>query len=147
MWFVFACLCTLLWGFADLFYKKGADETKKYTHIKTAIMVGLVMGIHACILLLTQDLNFNPINIAIYFPVSLMYILSMIIGYFGLRYLELSISSPIQNSSGAIACILCVIFLGQHLNILSSTAVFSICLGIFLLGVFERHKRFYICKR
>lgn len=139
MWFFYAFLCVLFWGFADLFYKKGADETKSFTHIKTAIMVGLVMGIHAFFLLLTQNLNFNPINLIIYLPVSAMYILSMILGYFGLRYLELSISSPVQNSSGAIACILCVLFLGQTLDFLSSIAVFSICLGIFLLGVFEKH--------
>lgn len=141
MWFVYAILCTLFWGFADLFYKKGADETKNYTHIKTAIMVGLVMGIHAIYLLVFNDLNYNPLNLLIYLPVSAMYILSMILGYFGLRYLELSISSPIQNSSGAIVCILCILFLGQILDFISITAVFLICLGIFLLGFFEKAKQ------
>ena len=47
MWFVFALITTLAWGAADLFYKKGADEQDKYSHLKTAMMVGIVMGIHA----------------------------------------------------------------------------------------------------
>ena len=147
MWFVYALLCTLFWGFADLFYKKGADETKKYTHLKTAIMVGLVMGVHAIYLLIFKDLNYNPINLIMYLPVSAMYILSMILGYFGLRYLELSISSPIQNSSGAIVCILCILFLGQALDLISIVSVFFICLGIFLLGLFEKKNQNDIDKK
>lgn len=147
MWFVYALLCTIFWGFADLFYKKGADETKKYTHLKTAIMVGLVMGVHAIYLLVFEDLNYNPLNLIMYLPVSAMYILSMILGYFGLRYLELSISSPIQNSSGALVCILCVLFLGEALDLISIVSVFLICLGIFLLGIFEKKKQNDIDKK
>ena len=45
MWLVFALATTLLWGAADLFYKKGADARDRYSHLKTAIMVGLVMGL------------------------------------------------------------------------------------------------------
>ena len=33
---------------------------------------------------------------------SLLYIVSMALGYLGLRYIELSVSSPICNSSGAL---------------------------------------------
>lgn len=40
-----------------------------------------------------------------YLPVSLLYIISMAMGYIGLRYIELSISSPICNSSGALVAI------------------------------------------
>ena len=141
MWFVYALITTLAWGIADLFYKKGADDSEKYTHLKTAIMVGAVMGIHAIITLITKDIDYNPINMLVYLPVSLMYIISMIFGYFGLRYLELSISSPIQNSSGAVCCLLCLIFLGQKMDAVSAAAVIAICLGVFLLGVFEKQKQ------
>ena len=113
MWFVFALVTLISWGIADLFYKKGADEKDKYSHLKTSMMVGIVMGIHAICMLIFTDMNYDFTNILIYLPVSLMYILSMTIGYFGLRYLELSISSPIQNSSGAVTCLLCLIFLHQ----------------------------------
>lgn len=141
MWFVFALITTLAWGTADLFYKKGADEKDKYSHLKTSMMVGIVMGIHAICMLLFTDMNYDFTNILIYLPVSLMYILSMTIGYFGLRYLELSVSSPIQNSSGALTCLLCLIFLSQTLDTISAVAVIIICLGVFLLGVFEKAKQ------
>lgn len=138
MWFLFALLTTLAWGTADLFYKKGADEGDKYSHLKTSIMVGLVMGTHAIYTLLTNNLNYDFINILVYLPVSMMYILSMVIGYFGLRYLELSISSPIQNSSGAVVCLLCLIFLGETMNIPSTIGVIMICTGVIALGVIEK---------
>ena len=140
MWLVFALATTLLWGAADLFYKKGADARDRYSHLKTAVMVGLVMGLHACYTLVFGGVSYNPVNLLVYLPVSMMYILSMTIGYFGLRYLELSISSPIQNSSGAVTCILCLLLLGQSMDLLSGVAVVCICLGVFLLGWFERVK-------
>lgn len=141
MWFVFALATLLSWGIADLFYKKGADEKDKYSHLKTSMIVGLVMGIHAICMLIFTDMNYDFTNILIYLPVSLMYILSMTIGYFGLRYLELSLSSPIQNSSGAVTCLLCLIFLHQTLDTISAVAVICIFVGIFLLGVLEKSKQ------
>lgn len=141
MWFIFAIITLISWGIADLLYKKGADENDKYSHLKTSMMVGLVMGIHAIFMLLFTDMNYDFINILIYLPVSFMYILSMTVGYFGLRYLELSISSPIQNSSGAVTALLCLIFLNQTLDTISAVAIICICVGIFMLGVIEKSKQ------
>ncbi len=140
MWFVCALITTLAWGAADLFYKKGADERDKYSHLKTSMIVGFIMGGHAIATLLLNDISYDPKNLLIYLPVSAMYILSMTVGYFGLRYLELSISSPIQNSSGAITCILCLVVLGQTMDLLSAGAVVLICAGVFALGLLERIK-------
>lgn len=141
MWLIFTILTTLLWGAADLFYKKGArGGEEKYSHLLTGITVGLVMGAHAVFMLLTANVGYNPINILIYLPVSLFYIISMVVGYLGLKYLELSISSPVQNSSGAVVCILCLIFLGERLDLLSGISVAVITLGIVLLGWCERVK-------
>ena len=137
MWFVYALVTTLAWGAADLFYKKGADETDRFSHLKTSMIVGFVMGGHAIVTLLTTGVEYDPVNLVKYLPVSAMYILSMTIGYFGLRYLELSISSPIQNSSGAVTCILCLVLLGQTMDVLSAAAVFLICAGVFVLGLLE----------
>ncbi|MBO5143508.1 MAG: EamA family transporter [Clostridia bacterium] len=141
MWFIFALITTLAWGAADLFYKKGADEKDKYSHLKTTMIVGLVMGLHAAGMLLFTDMNYDFRNIVVYLPVSLMYILSMTVGYFGLRYLELSISSPIQNGSGAVTALLCLFLLGQTMDTISAVAVICVCLGVFLLGVFEKSKQ------
>ena len=38
MWFVFAVLTFLFWGFADLFYKKGNSEKDKYSHLQWEYM-------------------------------------------------------------------------------------------------------------
>lgn len=140
MWFVFALFSTITWGVADLFYKKGADEKDRFSHLKTAMIVGFIMGGHAIGTLIVTGMDYNPKNLLIYLPVSLMYILSMTFGYFGLRYLELSISSPVENSSGGICCLLCVFILGQSMEWLTGIGVAIICGGVLLLGLFERAK-------
>lgn len=137
-WFIFALITMLAWGAADLFYKKGADENDKYSHLKTSMMVGVVMGIHAFYTLIFGDIGYDFKNLLIYLPVSLMYILSMTVGYFGLRYLEVSISSPIQNSSGVVTCILLVTVLGETLDLPIALAVAVICIAVFVLGVLEK---------
>ncbi len=139
MWFLFAFLTMLCWGAADLFYKKGADGEEKFSHLKTAIMVGLVMGLHAIITLLFSDIRYDFRNLYVYLPVSAMYILSMTVGYFGLRYLDLSISSPIQNSSGIVVSILCFLILGQSIEGFPTwIAMVLICGGVLALGFLEK---------
>lgn len=137
MWFIFAIISLLSWGTADLFYKIGTDSKDKYSHYKIIIMVGLVMGIHAVSYIIYNNISYNPMNMIVYLPVSSMYILSMAIGYVGLRYLELSIVSPLSNSSGAVAAILTFIFLGQTMGPLQFFAVTIITLGIILLAKLE----------
>ncbi len=139
MWFVYALLTMLMWGTADLFYKKGADDGERYSHLKTSMMVGLVMGIHAIGTLIFSDIGYDFRNLIVYLPVSAMYILSMTIGYFGLRYLEVSISSPIQNTSGIVVTILCFLVLGQRIEgIPNWAAMVLICGGVVALGFLEK---------
>lgn len=138
MWLIFALLTTFSWAFADLFYKKGAAPDEKASHIKTVIMVGFVMGIHGIAYMLIKGISFSPIYLIIYFPVSFMYILSMTIGYFGLRYIELSISSPVQNSSGAVTSILIFVFFVHTLSTQEISAIIIITTGIVALAVEEK---------
>lgn len=137
MWFIFALITTLCWGFAELFYKKGAKQDEKYAHLKICICVGAVMGIHAIFTLLTQDINYNAINLITYLPVSMLYILSMAFSFFGMRFIEESISDPIENTSGAICSLLCVIFLGDRLSIPSVIAIILIAIGVLGVGFLE----------
>lgn len=140
MWLIFALTTFFAWGAADLFYKKGNDNSEKYTHLKTSIIVGLVMGATAIITMISKGIDFDPKNLLIYLPVSLMYILSMTVGYFGLRYLELSVSSPVQNASGAVSCLLLILVLHRLPDAISLVAVALITLGVILLGIFEKDK-------
>lgn len=138
MWFLFALLTTLSWGTADLFYKKGSNSNDKYSHTKIGIMVGLVMGLHGVLYMLIKGLTFNPFDIVKYLPVSFFYILSMLVGYWGLRYIELSISSPVQNSSGAITAIALIVLFPQELNMLNIAGIVLITGGVIGLAVLEK---------
>ncbi|MGG3454569.1 EamA-like transporter family protein [compost metagenome] len=138
MWFLFALLTSLAWGGADLFYKKGSDSHDRYSHLKIVVMVGLVMGIHGTAYLLIKGLSFDPMDMIRYLPVSALYILSMAIGYFGLRYIELSIASPVQNSSGAVTAILLYLFFPHDLGWVEIAGVTIITLGVVGLAVLEK---------
>ena len=132
-WLFFAVATALLWGTAELFYKKGANPDEKYSHLKICVWVGVVMGAHAIFTLLTQDINYNPINIIRYLPVSLFYIISMAFSYFGMRFLEESISDPIENTAGVICALLFAIFLQEEIAPLTWVAIAVITIGV--LGV------------
>lgn len=137
MYILFAIITFICWGCADLFYKKGNTSNSNYDHIKTGIMVGAVMGIHAIIYMIINHLNLNFIDMLKYLPVSLLYISSMVIGYRGLKYLEVSISSPIQNTSGVITSILLIIFFKEKLPAFAYLAFLLIFIGILILSLVE----------
>lgn len=137
MWLPFALITFLMWGIADFFYKKGNPADDKLSHWRTIIIVGIVMGIHAFIILATNNFVFDFSRLIIYLPVSLCYILSMGIGYAGLRYIELSISSPVQNSSGAIATILCMIFCSYVVSTTELIGIICMIAGVFMLTFVE----------
>ena len=138
MWFLFAVLTALAWGTADLFYKKGSNPDDKYSHLKIVIMVGIVMGIHATFYMLTNNLTLDFSEVISYLPVSALYIISMTIGYVGLRYIALSIASPIQNSSGVVTSILLFIIFSYSLSFLQVFGIAIISIGVILLAVLER---------
>ena len=137
MWFVFAILTFFSWGIADLFYKKSNSEEEKYSHLKTSIIVGLVMGIHAIIYYFVKDINVNLLDILKYLPVSLCYILSMVIGYKGLKYINLSISSPIQNTSGFITSILLCLIFKEVLSFWEIIGLSLMFIGVLVLSIIE----------
>ena len=139
MWFVFALTTFLSWGIADLFYKKGNKDNDIYSHLKTGIIVGLIMGIHATIYMIISKTNINIMDVIKYLPISLCYIISMIIGYKGLKYLELSISSPIQNSSGIITSILLCIVFQIKLSNLEILGIIIVFIGVLSLSLLEMH--------
>ncbi len=139
MWLIFALITTLIWGLAELFYKKGAVPTEKYSHLKICVAVGFVMGAHAIFMLLTQDMGYSFINLLRYLPVSLCYILSMAFSFFGMRFIEESISDPIENTSGAICALLTVIFLGNRISFPEVCAITLIVIGILGIGFLENN--------
>jgi len=138
MWLFFTLATTLLWGVAELFYKKGSHENEKYDHLRVCIMVGAVMGVHAIFTLLTSDISYDPMNLIAYLPVSLCYILSMACSFFGIRFIEESLADPIENTAGAMCSLLCVIFLGEAISLPVWIAIAVIVIGIIGVSRTER---------
>ena len=139
MWFLLSLVAMLCWSGSDLFSKIGCQhEDDKYNHLKMVIAVGVVMGLHAA-----YEVFFNGVEISwqviwTYLPVSLLYIVSMTVGYAGLRYIELSISSPICNSSSAIVVILALFTAGMNdVAPAQIVATVVVCIGTIGLGIVE----------
>ncbi len=163
MFYIFSILALLCWSGSDLFSKMGTRERDKNSHWKVVFAVGLIMGIHFFITLIGGAVidntvgvdavpkviasifytDFKPFDFIRYFPVAGLYILAMVLGYIGLRYIELSISSPICNSSGALAFLLCLLFGIFSLEELTAVTVIGIVLitiGIVGLGFVEQNE-------
>lgn len=140
MWFWFSLLALLFWSGSDLFSKIGCrDGRDRYSHLKMLMAVGLLMGLHAGYEIIFGGTEISWNIILRYLPVSMLYILSMAIGYFGLRYIELSISSPICNSSGAIVAVLSIAIYGisEDVPAAALVAVALVCIGVVALGITE----------
>ena len=121
----------------DKFYKIGNRGKEDHNHLKTGVFVGLVMGIHAFIYLIVNRVDVNIIDVLKYLPISFCYISSMVIGYKGLKYLELSISSPVQNTSGVITAILLLLFFKETLAIPAYIAFILIFIDIIIISILE----------
>ncbi len=142
MWFWLALITLLCWSGSDLFSKIGCRDPKdKYSHLKMVTAVGVVMGLHAAYEIFVGGAEINFSILLTYLPVSLLYIGSMTLGYIGLRYIELSISSPICNSSGALVAVLCLATDGiGSIHPAQLVAVAFVCVGVIGLGVVEAHE-------
>jgi len=99
--------------------------------------VGFVMGLHAMYEIFVNGVDITLSAIVAYLPASLLYIISMLMGYIALRYIELSISSPICNCSGAVAAFLCFLILGDELSVPGWLAVIAMAAGVVMLGIVE----------
>ena len=163
MYFIFALVALLCWSGSDLFSKKGTNEKDPNSHWKVVFAVGLIMGIHFFITLIGGTIidsvggpdevpkfiaslfytDFKFIDFINYLPVAALYIFAMVLGYIGLRYIELSVSSPICNCSGSLALLLCAIFLPMlggdviELDAWSIIGVVLITLGIIAVGIVD----------
>jgi drug/metabolite transporter (DMT)-like permease len=163
LYYFLSILALLCWSGSDLFSKMGTRERDKNSHWKVVFAVGFIMGIHFFITLIGGAIidstvgldavpkmvaslfytDFKFIDFINYLPVAAIYIFAMVLGYIGLRYIELSISSPICNSSGALAFLLCVIF-GifsiEDITVATIIGIVMITVGIVALGFVEQRE-------
>lgn len=146
MWFIFSLLTAISWGAANLFYKKGSDPNDKYSHLKIVTIVGFVMGIHAVLYMFIKDISYDPFDMIRYLPVSFMYILSMTLGYVGLRYIELSIAAPVMNSAGAVSAILLFIFFPREMSMIDILGIVTVTAGVIGLAIYEKQAEMIVLK-
>lgn len=141
-WFWFAIVALLCWSGSDFFSKIGCRDAKdKYSQFKMVMAVGIVMGIHAAYEIFVGGVEISWHVIWTYLPVSLLYIGSMTLGYVGLRYIELSISSPICNASGALVAIIAIITgTADVMEWPQYLAIGLACAGVIGLGFVEAHE-------
>lgn len=139
MWLWLSLTALLCWSGSDLFSKIGCrDGSDRYSHLKMVIAVGVVMGLHAAYEIFVGSTEISWSVIWTYLPISLLYISSMALGYLGLRYIELSVSSPICNSSGALVAVLTLLFVGgEDYSPLALLAIALVCVGAIGLGVVD----------
>lgn len=138
-WFWFSIIALLCWSGSDFFSKIGCrDDFDKYSQFKMVTAVGVVMGLHAMFEIFVGGVEISWNVIWTYLPVSLLYIGSMTLGYVGLRYIELSISSPICNASGALVAIIAIVSgTAEEMEPLQYVAIALACAGVIGLGFVE----------
>lgn len=141
-WFWFSIIALLCWSGSDFFSKIGCrDASDKYSQYKMVTAVGVVMGIHAAFEIFVGGVEISWQVIWTYLPVSLLYIGSMTLGYVGLRYIELSISSPICNASGALVAIIAIVSgTAEKMAVAQYIAIFLACAGVIGLGFVEANE-------
>lgn len=141
-WFVFSIITLLCWSGSDFFSKIGCrDSSDKYSHLKMVMAVGIVMGLHAAYEVFIGGVTITWDVIITYLPVSLLYILSMAMGYIGLRYIELSISSPICNASGALVAIIAIVSgIADPMELPQYLAIALAAAGVIGLGFVEANE-------
>ena len=141
-WFWFSIVALLCWSGSDFFSKIGCRDSKdKYSQFKMVTAVGVIMGLHAAYEIFIGGVGISWEVIWTYLPVSLLYIGSMTLGYVGLRYIELSISSPICNASGALVAIIAIISgTADPMDAPQYLAIALACAGVIGLGFVEAHE-------
>ena len=141
-WFWFSVITLLCWSGSDFFSKIGCrDASDKYSQFKMVMAVGLVMGLHAMYEIFVGGVVINLDVILTYLPVSLLYIGSMTLGYVGLRYIELSISSPICNASGALVAVIAIVSgTAEAMDAPQYLAIVLACAGVIGLGFVEANE-------
>ncbi|MDO5400151.1 MAG: DMT family transporter [Eubacteriales bacterium] len=141
-WFWFSIITLLCWSGSDFFSKIGCrDAADKYSHLKMVMAVGIVMGLHAAFEVFVNGVEISWGVIWTYLPVSLLYIGSMALGYVGLRYIELSISSPICNASGALVAVIAIVSgTAEPMDWPQYLAIALACAGVIGLGFVEANE-------
>lgn len=153
-WFLLVLLCILCWSTTDLFYKKGSAPEDKQSHLKFLVWLGLVMGGLSLLLFPWSESKISIFNLICkyidYIPFALAYVLALMCGIIGTRYLDVSVVSPLENIDGAIAGVILFVYfvvtgsiddLTRQFTWLDPIGFLLIAVGTVLLGLQEQRAK------
>lgn len=148
-WIGLTFACILCWSTTDLFYKKGSAFSDKLSHLKIMVWLGIVMGIAAVLLLPLSEMQLSPVGLVVYYkeyiPMAALYVAALLCGTVGVRYLDASVASPLENVDGAVAAVILLVYfavtgrLGEGTGITpwNVGSIFFVAVGVILLGMQE----------
>ena len=149
-WFLITLSCILLWGITDILYKKSSEYSDPLSHFKTYVWIGIVMALVGSIVALSSDTLSDSLVVVsdnLYLlPLCVFYAIALFFGLLGVKHLDASVASPLENIDGAMAAIMLYIFFlftgRSHVTASISTAEIigtaAIVIGVVLLGIQEQ---------
>ena len=108
-WLLLTLSCIILWGITDILYKKSSTYTDPLSHYKTFVWIGMVMAPACVIMAIYSDTLPDSIMMVkdnLYLiPLCIFYAIALLFGLLGMRHLDASVVSPLENIDGAMAAI------------------------------------------
>lgn len=151
MWFILTIAAMFMWGCADVFYKLSMDNDNPDSYLEVAVTLGLIMGLLVPILTSFSESGLSITEVMrenlFFMLVPIGYGVSMLYSNIGLKYLEVSVFSPIQNASGAFPVIFLVIYyiasgrsqtLWEEVSSIDIAGAIIIVIGIIVLSFIEQ---------
>lgn len=146
-WFLLTLSCIILWSVSDILYKAASDRNDSLTHYKNFVWVGIVMALAGFIMSTWSDTLLDSIKIVkndvLYLvPLCLIYAAALFIGLLGVKHLDASVVSPLENIDGALAAIIIYYYYlltgyihpSYTIRIIDVIATISIIVGVILVG-------------
>lgn len=146
-----AVLCMMIWGLTDIFDKKGSPREDKFSSYKFMAWQGIISGILVIVLTpMSESGIFLPSQISsngIYMIISMAYPISVMAGLNGMRYLDASIASPLENIDGIVAPIFMLAYflitgavesIGKMVSLLDLFGIALVISGVILIGRAEQ---------
>ena len=150
IWFLLTLSCIILWGVTDILYKKSSNYNDPLSQYKTIVWIGIVMAPAGIIMALCSETLLDSIMMVkdnLYLiPLCVFYAIALFFGLLGVKHLDASVVSPLENIDGAIAAIILYFFfmftgrshITDSIGVVEMIATLSIVVGVVLLGIQEQ---------
>ena len=149
-WFLFSLACIVLWGISDVLFKAATDYEDPLSHYKSFVWIGIIMAMAGGVMSAWSETLSGSIQVVkenLYLiPLTIVYALTLFFGLLGIKYLDISVVTLMENIDGAMAAIILVIYFlltgtwdaANSLNALDIVATVVIVIGVIMLGFQEQ---------